>query len=55
MLIFFGFAGCREACPGALMTMSQAREMGDEADDVQPLLVDFSMEEPDYLGTRWSG
>lgn len=53
MLIFFGFTGCREACPGALMTMSQALEkMGDEADDVQPLFVDFSMEEPDYLGLK---
>lgn len=53
MLIFFGFAGCREACPGALLTMQQALDsMGEDADKIQPLFVDFSMEEPDYLGLK---
>lgn len=51
MLIFFGFAGCREACPGALMTMGEAIDrLGTDGDAIQPLFVDFSMEEPDYLG-----
>ncbi|MBL0936423.1 MAG: SCO family protein [Rhizobiaceae bacterium] len=51
MLVFFGFAGCREACPGALMTMGEAiDQLGPDGDAIQPLFVDFSMEEPDYLG-----
>jgi protein SCO1 len=51
MLIFFGFAGCREACPGALMTMGEAiDQLGPDGKPIQPLFVDFSMEEPDYLG-----
>lgn len=53
MLVFFGFSGCREACPGALSTMQQALDsMGVDADRIQPLFVDFSMEEPDYLGLK---
>lgn len=51
MLIFFGFAGCREACPGALMTMGEAiDQLGPDGETIQPIFVDFSMEEPDYLG-----
>jgi protein SCO1 len=51
MLVFFGFAACREACPGALMTMSQALDqLGADADEVQPLFIDFTMEEPDLRG-----
>lgn len=53
MLVFFGYTGCRETCPGALVTMQQALEtMGKEADRIQPLFIDFSMEEPDYLGLK---
>jgi protein SCO1 len=51
MLIFFGFTACREACPDGLLTMTKALEaMGPDADRVQPLFIDFSMEEPDIKG-----
>lgn len=53
MMVFFGFAGCREICPGALMTMAEALDlMGEEGAAIQPLFIDFSMEEPDYLGLK---
>jgi protein SCO1/2 len=51
MLIYFGYPGCREACPVALLTMTQALDaMGQDADQIQPLFIDFSMEEPDLKG-----
>ena len=51
LLIFFGFTGCREACPTGLVTMASALEvLGEDADRVQPLFVDVSMEEPDISG-----
>jgi cytochrome oxidase Cu insertion factor (SCO1/SenC/PrrC family) len=51
LLIFFGFAGCREACPTGLVSMQAAIDaLGDEAERVQPLFVDVSMEEPDITG-----
>jgi protein SCO1 len=51
LLIFFGFAGCREACPTGLVSMGAALDtLGEEADRVQPLFVDVSMEEPDTTG-----
>lgn len=51
LLIFFGFAGCREACPTGLVGMQAALDaLGDEAERVQPLFVDVSMEEPDITG-----
>jgi protein SCO1/2 len=51
MLIYFGYPGCREACPVALLTMTRALEaMGSDADQIQPLFIDFSMEEPDLKG-----
>jgi cytochrome oxidase Cu insertion factor (SCO1/SenC/PrrC family) len=51
MLIFFGYTGCREACPTGLVTMTKALEvMGPDADRVQPLFIDFSPEEPDLKG-----
>jgi protein SCO1 len=51
LLIFFGFAGCREACPTGLVTMGAALDaLGEEAGRVQPLFVDVSMEEPDITG-----
>ena len=51
MLIYFGYTGCREACPVALLTMTKALDaMGRRADEIQPLFIDFSMEEPDLKG-----
>ncbi|MFD0463301.1 SCO family protein [Microvirga aerilata] len=51
LLIFFGFAGCREACPTGLVSMGAALDaLGGEAGQVQPLFVDVSMEEPDITG-----
>lgn len=51
MLIFFGFTGCREACPVGLDRMTAALEdLGEEADDIQPLFVDVSLEKPDPKG-----
>ena len=50
-LIYFGYPSCREACPTALENMTQALiQMGSEADGVQPLFVDFSMEKADPKG-----
>jgi protein SCO1/2 len=51
LLIFFGFTGCREACPTGLVNMGAALDaLGKEAERVQPLFVDVSMEEPDPTG-----
>lgn len=51
MLLYFGYTGCREACPIALENITQALQlMGPEADVIQPLFVDFSFEEPDLKG-----
>jgi cytochrome oxidase Cu insertion factor (SCO1/SenC/PrrC family) len=51
MLLFFGYTGCREACPTGLVSMGQALEaLGADAERLQPLFVDFSMEEPDVEG-----
>lgn len=51
MLIFFGFTGCREACPVGLDRMTAALElMGEEAEQIQPLFVDVGLEEPDPKG-----
>jgi protein SCO1/2 len=50
-LIYFGFPSCREACPTGLENMTQALiQMGSEADQVQPIFIDFSMEKPDPKG-----
>ncbi len=50
-LIYFGYPSCREACPTGLENMTQALiQMGSEADAVQPLFIDFSMERPDPKG-----
>jgi protein SCO1 len=51
MLVFFGYPGCREACPTGLDSMSKALDLlGPDGDKVQPLFIDFSMEEPDLVG-----
>lgn len=51
LLINFGFTGCREACPTGLVNMTAALDqLGPHADRIQPLFIDFSMEEPDVQG-----
>jgi protein SCO1 len=51
LLVFFGFTGCRESCPTGLVNMGAAMEaLGPDADQVQPLFVDVSMEKPDVAG-----
>jgi len=51
MLLFFGFVGCRESCPVALDRMTVALEqLGEEAQAVQPIFVDVSLEAPDPKG-----
>lgn len=51
MLVFFGFAGCRESCPLALDNLTRAMELlGSDAEKVQPLFVDIDMEGPDLKG-----
>ena len=54
LLITFGFPGCRESCPVALDHISKALEtMGPEADRIQPLFVDVSMDKtPDLKGMK---
>ncbi len=53
VLIYFGYPSCREACPLALENMTQALiQLGAEADNVQPLFIDFSMEKPDPKGVQ---
>ena len=50
-LMFFGHAGCREACPVGLDRMTLALEqLGVQAGLIQPLFVDIAMEEPDVKG-----
>lgn len=51
LLINFGFTGCREACPTGLVNMAAALDtLGADAERIQPLFIDFSMEEPDIKG-----
>lgn len=51
LVLFFGFAGCREACPTGLDNLSAAMDaLGSDADQIQPLFVDVSMEKPDIAG-----
>ena len=51
MVLFFGFTGCREACPLALEKIGQALdELGPAAEKVQPLFVDLDFAEPDIEG-----
>lgn len=54
LLITFGFPGCRESCPVALDHISKALEtMGPDADRIQPLFVDVSMDKtPDLKGMK---
>jgi protein SCO1/2 len=51
LLMFFGFTGCREVCPLGLERMLQVMEkLGPEQEKIQPLFVDFAMDEPDLKG-----
>ncbi len=44
MLVYFGYAGCAEACPIALQTMAATLDiLGADAEQVQPAFVDFSV------------
>jgi cytochrome oxidase Cu insertion factor (SCO1/SenC/PrrC family) len=53
LLVFFGFTGCRESCPTGLENMTAALEaLGADAEQVQPLFIDVSMEEPDIAGLK---
>ena len=50
-LMFFGFAGCREACPTALDKLPAMLEaLGADAARVQPIFVDVSMDKTDVKG-----
>lgn len=47
-LMFFGFVGCREACPTALDKLPALMEqLGADAARVQPIFVDVSMDKTD--------
>ena len=51
LLINFGYTGCREACPTGLVNMAAALDaLGPDAERIQPLFIDVSMEEPDIKG-----
>jgi cytochrome oxidase Cu insertion factor (SCO1/SenC/PrrC family) len=53
LLVFFGFTACRESCPTGLENMTAALEaLGADAEQVQPLFIDVSMEEPDTAGLK---
>ena len=51
VVLFFGFAGCREACPIGLESITQAMQhLGDASARVQPLFVDLDFAGPDLTG-----
>lgn len=54
-VIFFGFHGCREACPTALDKLPAVMQsLGDDARRIQPVFVDVSMEKMDVKGlAQW--
>ncbi len=50
-LMFFGYTGCREACPLGLEHITRSLELlGPDAEKIQPLFVDVGMEPPDRKG-----
>ncbi len=54
LVMFFGFAGCREACPVGFDAFTLALEqMGADAGKIQPLFVELSMaKQQDYKGLK---
>lgn len=52
-LYFFGYTGCREACPLGLENITRSLELlGPEAEKFQPLFIDVGMEAPDRKGLK---
>lgn len=52
-LYFFGFAGCREACPIGLDKMALAlTELGEMGERIQPIFVDIDFAPPDPKGLK---
>ncbi len=50
-LYFFGYTGCREACPLGLENITRSLELiGPESEKIQPLFIDVGMEAPDRKG-----
>lgn len=50
-LLFFGYTGCREACPLGLEHITRSLELlGPDAEKIQPLFIDVGMEPPDRKG-----
>lgn len=48
LLVSFGYTYCPDICPTILLTMSQAMaELGDDADEVQPLFITIDPERDD--------
>ena len=52
-LMFFGFAGCREACPVGLDRMGEALNLlGPLGETIQPLFIDIDYAGPDLIGLK---
>jgi len=52
-LFFFGYTGCREACPLGLEHITQTLErLGPDGEKIQPVFVDVGMEAPDLKGLK---
>lgn len=50
-LYFFGYTGCREACPLGLENITRSLELlGADSEKIQPLFIDVGMEAPDRKG-----
>jgi protein SCO1 len=50
MMLFFGFAGCREVCPVGLDKIGVVlEELGEAASKIQPLFIDLDYEATDKL------
>lgn len=50
-LYFFGYTGCREACPLGLENITRSLELlGPDSEKIQPLFIDVGMEAPDRKG-----
>lgn len=50
-LLFFGYTGCREACPLGLENITQSLDLlGADANSIQPLFIDVGLEAADRKG-----